>query len=166
MSEHTPGKLMLEEVVSDSGHIKHLCPVDVDGLSLLTVVEHEGVKFAAVYSDDDARRLVACWNACIGAPTEDLESHGFLALRTRQVESLEAERDSLRAVNAELMEALEGLVEAEESMRATYTCEYGKTSEDEDHFGHEKWAGEFLLERADAARAAITKARAMEGEQG
>lgn len=68
----------------------------------------------------------------------------------------------LSAINAELLEALQGLVEAEESMRATYTCAYGKTPEDDDHFGHEKWAGEFLLERANAARAAIAKAQ---GEQ-
>ena len=83
----------------------------------------------------------------------------------KKIEQLIEQRDSLRAVNAELLEALEWLVEAEESMRATYTCEYGKTPEDDNHFGHEKWAGEFLLERSDAARAAIASAR-KQGEQG
>jgi hypothetical protein len=64
----------------------------------------------------------------------------------------------LLAIKAELLEALRGLVEAEESIRATYTRAYGKTPEDEDHYGHEKWAEEFLQERADEARAAIAKA--------
>lgn len=72
-TQHTQGRLTLELVESDSGTIRHLCPVDKDGLSVLTVVEHEGVKFAAVYLDDDARRLVACWNWCEGQETEGLE---------------------------------------------------------------------------------------------
>ncbi len=108
MSEHTPGLLALEEVASDSGHIKHLCPVDSEGMSLLTVVEHEGVKFAAVYSDDDARRFMACWNACEGLHTESLERGPSLA---DQLVDVLNERDSLRAVNAELLEALEGVTE-------------------------------------------------------
>lgn len=60
LNMHTPGPWSLEEVASDSGRIKHLCPVeDKSGLSLLTVVEHEGVKFAAVYNDADARLIAA-----------------------------------------------------------------------------------------------------------
>ena len=74
--KHTQGRLTLELVESDSGIIKHLCPIDTDGLSLLTLVEHNGVKFAAVYYDDDARRLVACWNAAEGLSTKSLESAG------------------------------------------------------------------------------------------
>lgn len=64
MSKHTPGPWRLEEVID--GSIKHLCPVgDVDGFSLLTVVNTEGydddeyVPFAAVYRDADARLIAA-----------------------------------------------------------------------------------------------------------
>lgn len=59
MSKHTLGPWVLETVESDCGRIKHLCPVDADGLSLLTVVEHQGVKFAAIYTEDDARLIAA-----------------------------------------------------------------------------------------------------------
>jgi hypothetical protein len=103
---HTPGKLALEEVSSDSGHIKHLCPVDSEGMSLLTVVEHEGVKFAAVYSDEDARRLVACWNACEGLPTEVLEHAASTGDSLGGHIKLTAQRDELLAA---LKLATEGL---------------------------------------------------------
>ena len=72
-AKHTPGHLSLEEVKSDTGHIKHMCQVDAEGFSMLTLVEHNGGFFAAVYKDADARRLVACWNACEGIPTDELE---------------------------------------------------------------------------------------------
>jgi hypothetical protein len=64
----------------------------------------------------------------------------------------------LIAAAPELLEALQILVEAAESMKGTYTFEQGKTPEHEDHYGHEKWAEVFLQETADAARAAIAKA--------
>jgi hypothetical protein len=58
-AKHTKGPWELEEVESDCGRIKHLCPVDADGFSLLTVVEHNGVKFAAIYTEEDARLIAA-----------------------------------------------------------------------------------------------------------
>ncbi len=72
MSDHTPGPLHLREV---GDAIEHLCPGDENGQSILTVVEEGGIKFAAVYNDADALRLVACWNACQGISTEDLERY-------------------------------------------------------------------------------------------
>lgn len=41
-------------------------------LSLMTVGD-DGL--ATMYSEEDARRLVACVNACAGIPTEDLERY-------------------------------------------------------------------------------------------
>ena len=144
---HTQGKLELEEVASDSGHIKHLCPVDSEGMSLLTVVEHEGVKFAAVYNDEDARRLVAAWNACDGLSTEDLENLASigegLKRQTELAYSYRAERDSLRAVNAELLDALIGLDDA--------YCRAGQNLTWDERFEDRK--------RLMAARAAIASAR-------
>lgn len=77
---------------------------------------------------------------------------------------LSAEADSLRAVNAGLLEALENLIEAADSMSATYGRLFGKTPEDDDTFIHDQWAEGFLSERADAARAAIASARKQKGE--
>jgi hypothetical protein len=157
MSEHTPGRLALEEVASDSGHIKHLCPVDSEGMSLLTVVEHEGVKFAAVYSDDDARRLVACWNACDGLGTDLLENivmvgdtiKSRFALRTQEERESIAERDSLRAVNAELLAALERFASWADSQ-----------ADAQSKGGHATFDLMALREERDSARAAIARATA------
>ena len=101
----------------------------------------------------DLERMASCWNACEGVPTEVLEVQQSGGLPWNVADQIEqrVQRDAL-------LEALKGLVEAEESIRATYTRAYGKTPEDEDHYGHEKWAEEFLQERADEARAAIAKA--------
>ena len=49
----------MQIVQSDTGRIRHLCPMDDGGLSLLTVVEHAGKEFAAIYKDDDARLIAA-----------------------------------------------------------------------------------------------------------
>jgi hypothetical protein len=61
---HTPGPWRLSHV--EDGSIRHLVPVDAGGTSLLTVVNERGydgcgepTPFAAVYSDCDARMMVA-----------------------------------------------------------------------------------------------------------
>ncbi len=59
MSVHTPGPWHLGIAENDSGRIKKLVPVDADRQSLLTVVEWNGVKFAAVYFDADAHLIAA-----------------------------------------------------------------------------------------------------------
>ena len=55
------------------------------------------------FVDDDARRLVACWNACNGIPTEEIESGtaGFLHRYATVVDEREAlvkERDELISI--------------------------------------------------------------------
>jgi hypothetical protein len=55
-TKHTPGPWKLLEV---GDRPVHLAPVDAENLSLLTVVEENGVKFAAVYDNDDARLIAA-----------------------------------------------------------------------------------------------------------
>lgn len=64
---------------------------------------------------------------------------------------------ALTAREVRLLAALEELVEAADSMRATFGCICGDTPEDADTFIHEQWAEGFLQERADAARALIAE---------
>ena len=92
--KHSAGPWVLHTVENDTGRIKHMCPVDADGFSLLTIVEHEGTKFAAVYRDEDARRIVACANALEHISTEDLESGQMQNLAVRLADA-ERERDEL-----------------------------------------------------------------------
>jgi len=70
MDKHTPEPWSLVEV----GVQRFLCPADSDKTSILTIVDDDGVDFAAVFMDADARRIVACVNALQGVPTEQLES--------------------------------------------------------------------------------------------
>ena len=57
-----------------------------------------------------------------------------------------------------LLAALTDLLEAADSMRGTFGCIQGGHPEEDDAHTHDKWAEDFLKERADAARAAIATA--------
>lgn len=88
MSEHTPEPWELGEV---GDKIRHFCPAK-DGTSILTVAleydndDWEPTYFGAVYSREDARRIVACVNACAG-----------MADPAAEIAKLRAERDKLMA---------------------------------------------------------------------
>lgn len=69
MTEHTKGLLATFEV-GDNGN---LALGSEDKTSLLTIVDEDGIDFAALYHAADARRLAACWNLLDGYATEDLE---------------------------------------------------------------------------------------------
>jgi hypothetical protein len=72
---HTKEPWSLKEVANYSGRIKYLVPVDSENMSLLTIVENERAVFPAICEDEDARRIVACVNACAGISTENLEDN-------------------------------------------------------------------------------------------
>lgn len=87
-AKHTPGPWVLHEIESDTGNFKHLVPAaEICGevVSLLTAVEHNGQIFAAVYSKNDARRIVACVNACEGLNTDALEGNDNMATFARRM---------------------------------------------------------------------------------
>ena len=54
-----------------------------------------------------------------------------------------------------LLDALNGLMEAAESMLGTTGVIRGDTPEDDDTFIHDEWAESFLAERCEDARIAI-----------
>ena len=81
------------EAVEDHS-IKHLCSVDVDGMSILTVVWHDDKPFAAVYLEQDAHYIAAAHPAAI--------------------RSLLAERDRLAAENSTMRARLDRAVSAAE----------------------------------------------------
>ena len=64
----------------------------------------------------------------------------------------------LIAAAPDLLSVLADLLEAADSMRDTFGCTQGRHPEEDDTYIHEKWAEDFLQERAEAARAAIAKA--------
>lgn len=94
---HTPEPWILCEV---GDKCRHLCPAH-DDLSILTVAleynefdDEDVTYFGAVYKHADARRIVACVNACAGITNAQLES----APLTARIEELEAElKDSYSA---------------------------------------------------------------------
>lgn len=60
---------------------------------------------------------------------------------------------------AALLQAMQELIEAAESMLGTCGVDWGDTPEDADTFFHDEWAEEFLSERLAAASLALAAAR-------
>jgi hypothetical protein len=66
----------------------------------------EGKVSLVAPTTEDAKRVAACWNACIGLSTEDLEKNGFRQSVGKEITSrLEAQqqRDELLKALKELM---------------------------------------------------------------
>ena len=111
-NKHTPEPWHLCEVENETGRIKHLVPVDAEKMSLLTIVENDQATFAAIYNDDDARRIVACVNACAGCATEVLETApvGFFNStygHPKYLEEITKQRDELLAALERFMDSHE-----------------------------------------------------------
>lgn len=93
MSEHTTGPWTLLEA---GDQIKHLVPVSTSTMtSILTIVTEGDTAFGAVYSAEDARRIVACVNACRGLSTDELEQHGLVPAVGSELAELERQRDEM-----------------------------------------------------------------------
>lgn len=134
---HTPGRLWVECGDEDDGHANQWPKIRAES--------HEVVGDEGFYGDIDedkanARRLVACWNACEGIGTEELESETHAALGWSRTASKLIKASGERA---ELLEMLNGVLK----------CERGILG----HIFLEGW-------QEDAIRAAIAKATGKNSE--
>ncbi|MGU5817828.1 hypothetical protein ACV1EH_00535 [Aeromonas caviae] len=64
----------------------------------------------AATSQQDARRIVVCVNACRGLPTDELEQKGLVAAVGTQLLELEQQRDGLLVALEELASDVEALM--------------------------------------------------------
>lgn len=101
MTEHTKGKL---ESPGCDGDDRIICYTDNGKRRTLAHV-YDGQEFDSKHAN--AARLVACWNACEGIPTEALNE--AMACSTVESVTLRNENTALRAANKVLVEALEGI---------------------------------------------------------
>jgi len=98
MSEHTKGLLRVGRpgaVVAD-----HPVP-EMSGSDALDY--YGGHMVAESVTPANARRIVACWNACLGLPTDELEQRGLASAFGNQLLHAERQRDVL-------LEALNGVL--------------------------------------------------------
>ena len=93
--EHTPEPWRYSEVIGG-------CWVyagDREVLAYKHSPDHEGKA--------NARRIVACVNACEGISTDEIEQGRIALIRSGSQGNIKAEHDRLAALNRELVEALE-----------------------------------------------------------
>ena len=101
---HTQGLLHYDPTRDNAAGKQEMIDEPIDG----SIMSGE-MYIARIWSDgenpqEDARRIVACWNACEGLTTEALETPRGMA---GAIEPIIIERDRLKAINAELLAALE-----------------------------------------------------------
>lgn len=75
------------------------------------VISANGAEIACLDYEEDARRIVACVNACEGIETEDLEGAELAKFCEDRLWQI-GENDRLSAQNTRLLEALKELVNA------------------------------------------------------
>ena len=68
-AQHTPGRLSFKE----QGEANQFCLLDDTGKWYVVALLMNG-EIHAARQEANMRRLVACWNACDGVPTETLEA--------------------------------------------------------------------------------------------
>lgn len=95
MSEHTKGLLALFRNGQSVGA--------ADGTGVCEVWPRDESGFPDGEGRANARRIVACWNACHGLPTDELEQKGLACAFGTQLLLLEQHRDTL-------LEALNGVL--------------------------------------------------------
>ena len=143
-AQHTQGPLQHR-------HLDYLQICDTDGekRGCAPVARVTGGKNGETRAEAraNARRLVACWNACLGLTTENLERYGTL---DRASVASHVRRDELQRDRDELLSALKELIAADQWLSGS------TLTDDPSRDGNQ--AGERMERALDAARAAIAKA--------
>lgn len=158
MSKHTPGRLSVDEypVTLANGDLAHaklsiVAPSkDPRYLHFSIGMVNFSAEFTGLFSSDieeaeaNARRLVACWNACEGISTDNLENNQPVKWLAQQYNNAIKQRD-------ELMEALRELL-VDVSISQANMRDAAKRDQ--------RWEGcaEAIQPRVDAAHAVIAKA--------
>lgn len=142
---HTPGRLATDCADHDEPHQN--IQLQIGNRTVATVwIDDAPVHDFNAEQTANARRLVACWNACDGLYTESLERGMPLA---EQIVDALNQRDSLREVNAELLAALERFASWADSQ-----------ADAQSKGGHATFDLMALREERDSARATIARATA------
>ena len=118
MSEqHTPGKLKVAEgtdrwsAVYDGYGSSATRGLAIEGGHIIALaVEHNANLFSDPDPMENARRLVACWNACDGISTENLEDNQPVKELAEKYNAAFAQRDELLAA----LKHIEGVALADE----------------------------------------------------
>ena len=96
MSKHTPEPWKLCRNDQSVG--------DARGYAVCDVWPRGDDQLASEEGKDNARRIVACVNACRGLPTDELEQKGIVAAAGTQLLDVEQQRDELLTVLEALAE--------------------------------------------------------------
>lgn len=109
-TQHTPGQLIVSDPHNDLWAILGEPPVGWPTQQYAIAV--------GIRNGEDARRLVACWNACEGLSTEAIEAVSvntgpLLANKLAEVDALGAYTGQLQRQRDQLLAALERLLNAE-----------------------------------------------------
>lgn len=99
--EHTAGLLYINrDNRPDMEWNNHLSSVDKPHLTIC-FMSHDGTPDNEE-GEANARRLAACWNACIDLSTEYLEQEGRVSAIGHAYKKIEMQRDALQQQNADL----------------------------------------------------------------
>lgn len=117
MSAHIPGRLAVEHT---AGSIRY----DYEPGYCGELIAQDGMTVAAFVnepSEADARRLVACWNACEGVPTEVLEAQQSGGLPWSVADQIE-QRVQFNAYKEGSEEAFGAVVEQKRKAEERASC--------------------------------------------
>lgn len=112
--KHTQGKLRLS-AASPNIFVEDMRPISDSGVHVGSAGGYDGSGFFPSDADglENARRIVAAWNACQGIPTEVLEAQQSGGLPWSVADQIEA-----RVIQADLLEALQEFVSCRDEARS------------------------------------------------
>ena len=104
MSAHTPGQLNVAVEIFDNDGMPETAIQGLNGSATVAVALDFGLNNPGM-REANARRLAACWNACEGLDTDELERFCLGTATGSEIHKLRFQRD-------ELLAAIDGLLNA------------------------------------------------------